>query len=54
MVASYRDDAGFGKRLDRLCATAEINGWIALYLGFAIYPVNAPIKPRLRSEPFRK
>lgn len=48
MVASYRDDAGFAQNLDRFCATAEINELIALCLGFAIYPVTAPIEPRAR------
>ena len=48
MVASYRDDSGFAERLDRFCATAEINELIALCLGFAIYPVTAPIEPRAR------
>jgi hypothetical protein len=48
MVASYRDDAGFAKKLDQFCATAEINELIALCLGFAIYPVTAPIEPRAR------
>jgi hypothetical protein len=48
MVASYRNDAGFAESLDRFCATAEINELIALCLGFAIYPVTAPIEPRAR------
>jgi hypothetical protein len=48
MVASYRDDAGFAECLDRFCTTAEINELIALCLGFAIYPVTAPIEPRAR------
>jgi hypothetical protein len=48
MVASYRDDAGFAERLDQFCATAEINELIALCLGFAVYPVTAPIEPRAR------
>ncbi len=48
MVASYRDDAAFAASLDRFCATAEINELIALCLGFAIYPVTAPIEPRAR------
>jgi hypothetical protein len=48
MVASYRDDSGFAESLDRFCATAEINELIALCLGFAIYPVTAPIEPRAR------
>lgn len=48
MVASYRDDAGFAERLDRLCVTAEINELIALCLGFAIYPATALIEPRAR------
>jgi hypothetical protein len=48
MVVSYRGDIDFADRLDRYCATAEINELIALCLGFAIYPVTAPIEPRAR------
>jgi len=48
MVASYRDDAGFAERLDQFCATAEINELIALCLGFAVYPITAPIERRAR------
>jgi hypothetical protein len=48
MIASYRSDIDFAGRLDRYCATAEINELIALCLGFAIYPVTAPIEPRAR------
>lgn len=48
MVASYRGDAGFAERLDKICVTAEINELIALCLGFAIYPAIALIEPRAR------
>jgi hypothetical protein len=48
MAASYRSDSDFAERLDRYCATAEINELIALCLGFAIYPTTAPIEPRAR------
>jgi hypothetical protein len=48
MAASYRNDVDFAEKLDRFCATAEINELIALYLGFAIYPATASIEPRAR------
>jgi hypothetical protein len=48
MVASYRDEAGFAERLDRFCATAEINELIALCRGLPVYPAAALIEPRAR------
>lgn len=48
MAASWRDSAAFAQTLDRLSATAELHELIALCLGFAIYPVDAPIEPRAR------
>jgi hypothetical protein len=46
MAASYRDDASFAERLDRFCATAEINELIAMYLGLPVYPAANLIAPR--------
>lgn len=48
MAANWRDDAVFAQTIDHLSATAELNELIALCLGFAIYPVGAPIEPRAR------
>jgi hypothetical protein len=48
MAASYRDDAGFAERLDRFCATAEINELVALCLGLPVYPAAPLIEPRAR------
>ena len=46
MAASYRDAASFAERLDRFCATAEINELIAMYLGLPVYPAANLIAPR--------
>ncbi len=46
MAASYRDAASFAERLDRFCATAEINELIAIYLGLPVYPAANLIAPR--------
>jgi hypothetical protein len=46
MAASYRDDASFAGRLDRFCATAEINELIAIYLGLPVYPAANLIAQR--------
>jgi hypothetical protein len=48
MAATYRDDASFAARLDRFCATAEINELIALCRGLPVYPAARSIEPRAR------
>jgi hypothetical protein len=48
MVANCRDEGGFAERLDRFCATAEINELIALCRGLPVYPAAALIEPRAR------
>jgi hypothetical protein len=48
MIASYRADTSFAERLDRFCATAEINELIALCLGLPVYPAATLIEPRAR------
>lgn len=49
ILASFNGDATqFAARLDKLADSAEINELIALYCGFALYPVGPEIESRAR------
>jgi hypothetical protein len=49
ILASFNGNAAqFAARLDRLADSGEINELIALYSGFALYPLGPEIEPRAR------
>lgn len=38
LLAAVSDDAGFARRLDQLCATADLDELVAFYRGLPLYP----------------
>jgi hypothetical protein len=48
VLATYRDDAAFMARVERLCATGELTEQVAYLKGFAIFPAARALHDRAR------